>query len=70
MTILGPYIALHGSAGGLSRPLGSQSLRKLGNGCIVRVVWISPVTLGGQCSSFLRLGPCKLVVAVNGEKHV
>lgn len=43
---------------------------KLGNCCTVRVAWIPPVILSGQCSTFLRLGPCKLVVAVNGEKHV
>lgn len=70
LAILGPYIALHGNAGGLSHPLGSQSLHKLGNCCIVKIVWIPPIIFGGQCSSFLRLDSYKSVVAVNGEMHV
>lgn len=57
VAMLGPYIALHGNAGGLSHPLGSQSLHKLGNGCIVRLYEFPLLSWVASVPHFLGLVP-------------
>lgn len=36
----------------------------------MRVVWIPPVSVSGQISTGLGLGPCNLLVPFSGESHL